>query len=83
MKSLSHGVLAVAALVTLANAAQGATAGHMLKSATPAANSDQDTTGSIKKPGATDPDATGSIKKRRAKHPGVTGSIKPKPNAGN
>jgi hypothetical protein len=75
MKRLSLGVLAVAALVATIELAQGTTAGHMLKSNTPAAIVDQDVTGSIQKPSV-----AATKKKRRAKDPDVTGSIKPKSN---
>jgi hypothetical protein len=81
MRILSGGILAAAALVTMVGVAQATTAGHMLKPAMPAANADQDVSGSIKKPGATDPDTTGSIKKHRTKKTDVTGSTKPKPNS--
>jgi hypothetical protein len=82
MRALSRTILAVAALVATADLARATTAGHLLKSAAPAADTNQDITGSIKKPSAADPDVTGSITKRRAKHVGGTGTVKPKPDSG-
>jgi hypothetical protein len=78
MNSLVRNALTVAALIMMADLAHGATAGHMLKSAAPVANSDDDiVTGSIPKPNTTPP-----AKKHGAKASDVTGSIKLKPTAG-
>jgi hypothetical protein len=78
MKSLCRNVFAVATLVAMVDLAQGATAGHMLKSAAPVSNSDDEiVTGSIPKPKTQTP-----LKKQGAKASDVTGSVKPKPNSG-
>ena len=78
MKSFCRTILAVTALLGAVDLAQGATAGHMLKSTAPAANNDDAiVTGSIPKVSATTP-----VKKRGSKPSDVTGSIKPKPGAG-
>lgn len=80
MKLLARCFIAAAALTAMSGLAQAATAGHMLRSATPTApaDQDQDITGSINKHSAAGHDATGSIKKHRAADPAVTGSIKQK-----
>jgi hypothetical protein len=79
MKSLFRAALAIATLVAMADLAQGATAGHMLKPAAPVANSDDDiVTGSIPKPNTT----TLVKKKQGVKASDVTGSVKPKPSSG-
>lgn len=80
MRGLSCTVLAVAALVATVDLAQATNAGHLLKPAAPAADADQDVTGSINKPGDSNADVTGSIKKHRAKHIGVAVPTKPKLN---
>ena len=77
MKQLCFGIVAAAALLATIELAQGATAGHMLKSTTPAADTDQDITGSIKKPSS-----TGPKRKPGIRDSDVTGSIKPKSNSG-
>jgi hypothetical protein len=83
MKILSGSAVLVATLVTMSGAAVAATAGHMLRSATPAtAATDQDVTGSVKKPGESDGDITGSIKKQHRKDPHAAGAIHSKPNSG-
>jgi hypothetical protein len=62
--------------------AEAATAGHMLRSATPAATDpDPAVTGSIKKPTEADSDITGSIKKPHRKNPNPAGAVGSKPNA--
>ncbi len=82
MKILSGGAVVVAALVTMIGAAEAATAGHMLRSATPGAtDADPAVTGSIKKPTEADSDITGSIKKPHRKNPNAAGAINSKPNA--
>jgi len=87
MNRLSRGLVALAALVATVESVEGATAGHMLKSTTPAASTDQDVTGSIRKPDATADAAKAVTKKHSAKTSGtrssdVTGSIKPTSNSG-
>jgi hypothetical protein len=63
MRDVYRGFAAALVLILTLNSAEAATAGHMFRSAASTGQSDQDVTGSIKKPSSTDGSINGAAAK--------------------